>query len=80
MEQIDKSTADAIMVGGDFNSAVFHSKPYQMLEEIKMINAGKRVLTRNGHNHRFATSENTRNAFSKGDWDPIIIDHILFKR
>ena len=81
MEEIHKSTADSIIVGGDFNSVVFHSKPYQMLEEeMKMINAGKEVLTRNGPNHRFATSGNARNAFSEGDWDPTIIDHILFKR
>ena len=45
MEQIHRSTADSVIVGGDFNSVVFDSKPYQMLEEIKMINAGKRVLT-----------------------------------
>ena len=77
MEQIHKCTADSIIVGGDFNSAVFNSKPYLMLEEMKIINA---VLRRNGPNHRFATSGNTRNAFSEGDWDPVIIDHILFKR
>ena len=80
MEQVHKSTADSIIVGGDFNSVVFNSKPYQMLEEMKMTNAGKRVLTRNGPNHRFATSGNTRNAFSEGDWDPVVIDHMFFKR
>ena len=80
MEQINKSTADSIIVGGDFNSVVFNSKSYQMLEEMKMINAGKKVLTRYGPNHRFATHGNTRNAFREGNWDPVIIDHILFKR
>jgi len=81
-EILKSSTADAIILGGDFNTGPEFTAgtPYQIIQEY-MENCIEDIYykLRAWLDPKFATYANARNTFSAGIGDPIIYDYIFHR-
>merc|ERR1712142_361412 len=81
-EILKSSTADAIILGGDFNTGPEFKTgtPYQIIQEY-MENCIEDIYykLRAWLDPKFATYANARNTFSAGIGDPIIYDYIFHR-
>jgi endonuclease/exonuclease/phosphatase family metal-dependent hydrolase len=79
---IDKSNADVVILGGDFNSGPTNhpGEPFQIIKSKGMINSVQEIFYKLDEwlHPRFATYANTRNTFSNM-YNPIIYDYIFHR-
>jgi endonuclease/exonuclease/phosphatase family metal-dependent hydrolase len=79
---INRSTADIVLLGGDFNAGpdMSEGSPYEMLRRL-MTNCVEEIFYKVNEwmDAKFATYGNGENTFSGHLYDPIIYDYIFFK-
>ena len=79
---VSKSTADIVILGGDFNAEPVEEKdsPYQMIKE-HMTNCVQEIFYKLDEwlNAKFATYGNAKNTFTGGVQKPVTYDYIFHK-
>jgi len=79
---IDKSDADVVILGGDFNSAPTNNpgEPFQIMKSKGLVNSVQEIFYELDEwlHPRFATYANTRNTFSNM-YTPVIYDYIFHR-